>query len=198
MCVELRICCARVCVRASATCAHSPHHCIPTHCCLVVSATPNVLSHSLFSSPSAHVCKPRNRQAGVSEAEQMGLISCLHMLMHACMHVQVLSGDTVVIRANSTAVPPPERTLSLAHVTAPRLEKRPGQSEQGESGKDEVRLSYMTPHITAISVTLFAPISTFCGRRFVRSFVCLFVRSFVRSSYSYPVQQMSWWLCCLH
>jgi hypothetical protein len=49
----------------------------------------------------------------------------------------VLSGDTIVLVAKSTAIPPPERTVSLSGVTAPRLQKRAKDGEAQEA-KDEV------------------------------------------------------------
>eukprot|EP01137_Pigoraptor_chileana_P032464 Opistho-2@21860 len=52
---------------------------------------------------------------------------------------QVLSGDTIVLRGKPTNGPPPERTLSFAHISAPRLARRPndGETATGESAKDE-------------------------------------------------------------
>ena len=49
---------------------------------------------------------------------------------------QVNSGDSLVIRAISNAVPAPERNVSLAHVTAPRL-ALPGGKDKAAS-TDEV------------------------------------------------------------
>jgi hypothetical protein len=53
--------------------------------------------------------------------------------------VKVLSGDSLVIRAASAAVPPPERSVSIAHLTAPRLGRR-GNKDQPDT-KDEVASS---------------------------------------------------------
>jgi staphylococcal nuclease domain-containing protein 1 len=49
---------------------------------------------------------------------------------------QILSGDCLVIRGQPKGGPPPERTLALSNVVAPRLAKRPTQSTQ-ESNRDE-------------------------------------------------------------
>uniref|UniRef100_A0A1I8PTZ6 Staphylococcal nuclease domain-containing protein 1 n=1 Tax=Stomoxys calcitrans TaxID=35570 RepID=A0A1I8PTZ6_STOCA len=47
---------------------------------------------------------------------------------------QVLSGDTVVIRANKGA-PPPEKQITFSYVLAPKLARRPGAG--GDETKDE-------------------------------------------------------------
>ncbi|XP_037935636.1 staphylococcal nuclease domain-containing protein 1 [Teleopsis dalmanni] len=47
---------------------------------------------------------------------------------------QVLSGDTVVIRASKGA-PPPEKQITFSYVVAPKLARRPGSG--GEESKDE-------------------------------------------------------------
>ncbi|XP_017057895.1 staphylococcal nuclease domain-containing protein 1 [Drosophila ficusphila] len=47
---------------------------------------------------------------------------------------QVLSGDTVVIRATKGA-PPPEKQITFSHVLAPKLARRPGAG--GDETKDE-------------------------------------------------------------
>jgi hypothetical protein len=49
----------------------------------------------------------------------------------------VLSGDTVVIRGRPMQGPPPERTLCLANVVAPKLASRPRRGESDDR-KDEV------------------------------------------------------------
>lgn len=49
----------------------------------------------------------------------------------------MLSGDTVIVRGQPKNGPPPERTLSLAHLTAPRPARRP-QGEATAEAKDEV------------------------------------------------------------
>uniref|UniRef100_A0A646QDV8 Staphylococcal nuclease domain-containing protein 1 n=1 Tax=Hemiscolopendra marginata TaxID=943146 RepID=A0A646QDV8_9MYRI len=49
---------------------------------------------------------------------------------------QVLSGDTVIIRGVPKAGPPPEKSVSLSHITAPRLGRRPANSSAPEI-KDE-------------------------------------------------------------
>lgn len=48
--------------------------------------------------------------------------------------IQVLSGDTVVIRATKGA-PPPEKQITFSHVLAPKLARRPGAG--GDETKDE-------------------------------------------------------------
>lgn len=42
-----------------------------------------------------------------------------------CIVKQVLSGDTVVIRGQPRGGPPPEKTLYISNITAPKLAKRP-------------------------------------------------------------------------
>ena len=52
---------------------------------------------------------------------------------------QILSGDAVVIRGVPKGGPPPERTISLSNITAPRLARRPNPSAEGSvETKDEV------------------------------------------------------------
>lgn len=54
---------------------------------------------------------------------------------------QVLSGDSVVIRGQPKGGPPPERTVSLSNITAPRLARRPNPNAEGiTETKDEVNL----------------------------------------------------------
>ena len=55
-----------------------------------------------------------------------------------CVIVQVLSGDTVIVRGPPKGGPPPERTIGLSNVTAPRLARRPGISDEAKESKDEV------------------------------------------------------------
>ncbi|XP_077528876.1 staphylococcal nuclease domain-containing protein 1 [Haemaphysalis longicornis] len=52
-----------------------------------------------------------------------------------CIVKQVLSGDTVVIRGQPRGGPPPEKTIYLSNITAPKLAKRP--TEQVAETKDE-------------------------------------------------------------
>lgn len=52
-----------------------------------------------------------------------------------CIVKQVLSGDTVVIRGQPRGGPPPEKTIYLSNITAPKLAKRP--TEQMAETKDE-------------------------------------------------------------
>ncbi|KAH6924591.1 hypothetical protein HPB50_019629 [Hyalomma asiaticum] len=49
--------------------------------------------------------------------------------------MQVLSGDTVVIRAQPRGGPPPEKTIYISNITAPKLAKRP--TETVAETKDE-------------------------------------------------------------
>lgn len=37
---------------------------------------------------------------------------------------QVLSGDTIIVRGRAVSGPPPERTLGLANISAPRLGRK--------------------------------------------------------------------------
>ena len=55
-----------------------------------------------------------------------------------CNSVQVLSGDTVIVRGPPRGGPPPERTIGLSNVTAPRLARRPGIADESKESKDEV------------------------------------------------------------
>lgn len=50
---------------------------------------------------------------------------------------QVLSGDTVIVRGPPRGGPPPERTIGLSNVTAPRLARRPGIADDSKDSKDE-------------------------------------------------------------
>lgn len=52
-----------------------------------------------------------------------------------CIVKQVLSGDTVVIRGQPRGGPPPEKTLYISNITAPKLAKRP--TEMVAETKDE-------------------------------------------------------------
>jgi staphylococcal nuclease domain-containing protein 1 len=49
---------------------------------------------------------------------------------------QVLSGDTIIVRGPPRGGPPPERTIGLSNITAPRLARRPNVPDSNES-KDE-------------------------------------------------------------
>lgn len=49
---------------------------------------------------------------------------------------QVLDGGAVVIRGAPKGGPPPERTLALTNINAPRLARRPN-NQLPEGGKDE-------------------------------------------------------------
>ncbi len=48
----------------------------------------------------------------------------------------VLSGDTLTIRGQPRGGPPPEKTISLSGINAPRMGKRPTEGS-GEEQKDE-------------------------------------------------------------
>jgi len=51
---------------------------------------------------------------------------------------QVLSGDAVIVRGQPRGGPPPERTVCLSNVTAPRLARRPNPNIEGSSeSRDE-------------------------------------------------------------
>jgi hypothetical protein len=49
----------------------------------------------------------------------------------------VLSGDTIIVRGPPRGGPPPERTIGLSNIIAPRLARRPGGAADAES-RDEV------------------------------------------------------------
>ncbi len=52
---------------------------------------------------------------------------------------QVLSGDAVIIRGTPKGGPPPERTVCLSNVQAPRLARRANPNVEGSlESKDEV------------------------------------------------------------
>ena len=61
--------------------------------------------------------------------------------MHKGIVKQVLSGDCIVIRDRPRGGPPPERTIALSNIVAPRLGKRPAAANVGErfqsDSKDE-------------------------------------------------------------
>lgn len=55
--------------------------------------------------------------------------------------IQILSGDTVVIRGQPRGGPPPTRTLTLSKITAPRLARRANPNVEGSLDTvDEVSL----------------------------------------------------------
>ena len=56
-----------------------------------------------------------------------------------CVFVQALSGDTIIVRGPPRGGPPPERTIGLSNVTAPRLARRPGIADESKESKDEVQ-----------------------------------------------------------
>jgi len=79
--------------------------------------------------------------------------------------LQVLSGDTVIVRGPPRGGPPPERTIGLSNVTAPRLARRPVISDESKESKDEVLLfigslvlivPFQFIHILIIALYLFA------------------------------------------
>jgi len=53
--------------------------------------------------------------------------------------MQVLSGDTVIVRGPPRGGPPPERTVGLSNVKAPLLARRPGIADEAKESKDEVK-----------------------------------------------------------
>ena len=53
---------------------------------------------------------------------------------HAHMHTQVLSGDSIVIRGQPRNGPPPEKTLVLSNIIAPKIGRR---VKDGEITKEE-------------------------------------------------------------
>ena len=79
--------------------------------------------------------------------------SCIwfYTVYHSCMciynvciydqWIQILSGDTVVIRGQPRGGPPPTRTLTLSKITAPRLARRANPNVEGSLDTvDEVSL----------------------------------------------------------
>lgn len=51
----------------------------------------------------------------------------------------MLSGDTLVIRGQARNGPPPEKTLALSGITAPKLARKANPNVEGsEDTKDEV------------------------------------------------------------
>jgi len=45
----------------------------------------------------------------------------------------------VIVRGPPRGGPPPERTIGLSNVTAPRLARRPGIADEAKESKDEVK-----------------------------------------------------------
>ena len=55
------------------------------------------------------------------------------------MHLQVLSGDSIVIRGLPMGGPPPEKTVYLSNIQAPKLARRGNPNVSDSSNiKDEV------------------------------------------------------------
>ncbi len=54
----------------------------------------------------------------------------------------MLDGGAVVIRGQPRNGPPPERTLALAEIDAPRLARRPGAPNAGPSGTPDEPLAW--------------------------------------------------------
>jgi len=75
---------------------------------------------------------------------------------------QVLSGDTIVLRGRATNGPPPERQLSLAYVSAPRLGRK---DEKGEAYAWESR-EYLRKLIVGKEVSFKVQYTTKNGREF--------------------------------
>jgi len=51
-----------------------------------------------------------------------------------------MSGDTIIVRGPPKGGPPPERTIGLSNISAPKLARRPmGPSDGSPESKDEVR-----------------------------------------------------------
>ena len=56
----------------------------------------------------------------------------------------MLSGDAVVIRGQPRGGPPPERTLALSNIIAPKMARRANPNIEGSTdSKDEVRIVYV-------------------------------------------------------
>lgn len=63
----------------------------------------------------------------------------IHKYMSVLDHVQILSGDAMVIRGQPCGGPPPTRTVVLSNITAPRLARRANPNVEGSSDtRDEV------------------------------------------------------------
>ena len=45
----------------------------------------------------------------------------------------------MIVRGPPKGGPPPERTIGLSNVTAPRLARRPGIADESKESKDEVK-----------------------------------------------------------
>ena len=71
--------------------------------------------------------------------------------LHFLQMFQVLSGDTVIVRGPPRNGPPPERTIGLSNITAPRLARRPGGAADAES-RDEVFMIIMFNNVCSIDV----------------------------------------------
>ena len=56
----------------------------------------------------------------------------------------MLSGDAVVIRGQPRGGPPPERTLALSNIIAPKMARRANPNVEGSTdSKDEVKSVYV-------------------------------------------------------
>jgi hypothetical protein len=69
------------------------------------------------------------------QLEEKNSVCAVAFLSHTRACCQVLSGDTIVIRGQPRGGPPPERTLSLASIQAPRPARRP--NAQGENASND-------------------------------------------------------------
>ena len=75
---------------------------------------------------------------------------------------QVLSGDTVVVRGQAASGFAPERTISLAHVSAPRIGRK---DEREEAGAWESR-EYLRKNLVGKPVSFKVEYTTAAGREY--------------------------------
>ena len=63
----------------------------------------------------------------------------------------MLSGDAVVIRGQPRGGPPPERTLALSNITAPKMARRANPNVEGSTdSKDEVERECVCPVVNSV------------------------------------------------
>ena len=68
-----------------------------------------------------------------------GLMLCWFLTVLVLLFAQVLSGDTIVIRGQPKGGPPPEKTVCLSNIQAPKVARRANPNIEGSTEtKDEV------------------------------------------------------------
>ncbi len=65
-----------------------------------------------------------------------GIVKTVVHCVHFNFTFQVISGDTLVVRGVPKGGPPPEKTISIAGITTPRMGRRPGDVDH------EVKVCY--------------------------------------------------------